>query len=172
MELSLERYRYAALSQQQFIQNNIGIPAPKQLHSSSSSSLSAPESTTNTLSRVIPRNPPKLFQSSVIIQKSSLAKRLNEWYFETMTSNDDSMNGSATINNTLNGSLGKSVSTAAISKSQPGITMPSSWKCIYRASVHGFSAEAFHKYCDGHSPTFTISQLGHVSIYLVFFYIL
>lgn len=32
------------------------------------------------------------------------------------------------------------------------------WKLIYRASTHGYSAEAFHRHCDGHSPTFVILQ--------------
>lgn len=30
------------------------------------------------------------------------------------------------------------------------------WRLIYRASTHGYSAEAFHRHCDGIAPTFTI----------------
>jgi len=32
------------------------------------------------------------------------------------------------------------------------------WKLIFRASTHGFSADAFHQYCDGQSPTFVVIQ--------------
>jgi hypothetical protein len=32
------------------------------------------------------------------------------------------------------------------------------WKLIYRASTHGYSADAFHRHCDGKSPTFVIVQ--------------
>ncbi|KAL3284598.1 hypothetical protein HHI36_018754 [Cryptolaemus montrouzieri] len=31
-----------------------------------------------------------------------------------------------------------------------------SWRLIYRASSHGYSASAFHRHCDGVSPTFVI----------------
>jgi hypothetical protein len=31
-----------------------------------------------------------------------------------------------------------------------------SWRLIYRASSHGYSASAFHRHCDGISPTFVI----------------
>lgn len=30
------------------------------------------------------------------------------------------------------------------------------WRLVYRASTHGYSAEAFHRHCDGVTPTFTI----------------
>ena len=32
------------------------------------------------------------------------------------------------------------------------------WRLLYRASTHGFSADAFHNHCDGHSPTFVIAM--------------
>lgn len=31
-----------------------------------------------------------------------------------------------------------------------------SWKLLFRASLHGYSASAFHEHCDNHSPTFVI----------------
>ncbi|XP_053206850.1 uncharacterized protein LOC128391045 [Panonychus citri] len=34
------------------------------------------------------------------------------------------------------------------------------WRCIYRAHTHGFSADSFHHHCDNISPTFTLI-LGH-----------
>lgn len=39
------------------------------------------------------------------------------------------------------------------------------WRCIFRASAHDFSAEAFHTHCDGVAPTFTLvlGARGHLS---------
>ncbi|XP_065581334.1 uncharacterized protein LOC136040871 [Artemia franciscana] len=34
------------------------------------------------------------------------------------------------------------------------------WRMVYKAGVHGFSSEAFHKQCDGVSPTYVIVQGG------------
>lgn len=31
-----------------------------------------------------------------------------------------------------------------------------SWRLVYRASSHGYSAAAFHRHCDGVSPTYVI----------------
>ena len=30
------------------------------------------------------------------------------------------------------------------------------WRILYRASTNGYSAESFHRHCDGHSPTFVV----------------
>lgn len=30
------------------------------------------------------------------------------------------------------------------------------WRLVYRASSHGYSAEAFHRQCDGIAPTYVI----------------
>lgn len=35
-----------------------------------------------------------------------------------------------------------------------------SWRCIFRAQTHNFSADSFHRHCDNFAPTFTII-LGH-----------
>ncbi|XP_020999865.1 BTB/POZ domain-containing protein 9 [Parasteatoda tepidariorum] len=35
------------------------------------------------------------------------------------------------------------------------------WRLLYRASTHGYTAEAFHYHCDGHSPTFVIALGSH-----------
>ncbi|GIY79617.1 TLDc domain-containing protein [Caerostris extrusa] len=35
------------------------------------------------------------------------------------------------------------------------------WRLLYRASTHGYSAEAFHYHCDGHNPTFVIVLGAH-----------
>lgn len=34
------------------------------------------------------------------------------------------------------------------------------WRLVFRASAHGFSAAAFHRHCDGIAPTFTVVQVG------------
>ncbi|CAB3374369.1 Hypothetical predicted protein [Cloeon dipterum] len=38
------------------------------------------------------------------------------------------------------------------------------WRLVFRASAHNFSAQAFHRLCDGISPTYTIvaSKQGHI----------
>jgi hypothetical protein len=36
------------------------------------------------------------------------------------------------------------------------------WKCIYRASLHGQSAEDFHRKVDGIGPTYTVAVLKNV----------
>ncbi|XP_065204116.1 BTB/POZ domain-containing protein 9 isoform X2 [Planococcus citri] len=39
------------------------------------------------------------------------------------------------------------------------------WRLIYRASTHGYSAESFHRYCDNIAPTYVIilGDRGHVA---------
>lgn len=32
------------------------------------------------------------------------------------------------------------------------------WRLVFRASTHGFSAGAFHRYCDGVAPVYVIAQ--------------
>lgn len=32
------------------------------------------------------------------------------------------------------------------------------WRLVFRASAHGFSASAFHRHCDGLAPLFVIAQ--------------
>ena len=39
-----------------------------------------------------------------------------------------------------------------------------SWRLLYRASRDGYSAEEFHKRCDGQSPTFVILMVRHLCI--------
>lgn len=34
------------------------------------------------------------------------------------------------------------------------------WRLVYRASNHGYSASAFHRHCDGISPTYVIVLVG------------
>lgn len=36
------------------------------------------------------------------------------------------------------------------------------WRLVYRASTHGYSADAFHRHCDGVAPTYTIVMVVHI----------
>lgn len=36
------------------------------------------------------------------------------------------------------------------------------WRLVYRASSHGYSAEAFHRQCDGIAPTYVIVTVRKV----------
>lgn len=93
MELSLERYRYAAL--------------PNKFRERSEDK------------RLQPRVSLKLFPGSQILSqdKTCFQRILNNWY-----------------------GAPKQI-----------------WRLIYRASSHGFSADAFHRHCDGVAPTFVIA---------------
>uniref|UniRef100_A0A8D9ATW2 BTB/POZ domain-containing protein 9 n=3 Tax=Cacopsylla melanoneura TaxID=428564 RepID=A0A8D9ATW2_9HEMI len=96
MELSLERYKYAA----------IGGLSNKFKDGTSSDK------------RLQPRISVKFFPGSQILvqEKMSFQKTLNTWYGNS-----------------------KQV-----------------WRLVYRASSHGYSAEAFHRHCDGVAPTYVI----------------
>uniref|UniRef100_A0A0P4WD62 TLDc domain-containing protein n=2 Tax=Scylla olivacea TaxID=85551 RepID=A0A0P4WD62_SCYOL len=102
MELSLERYRYAAL--------------PNKFKDNS----------TNEDKRLQPRVSLKLFAGSQILinEKMSLQRILNNWY--------------------------------GVNKQM--------WRLVYRASTHGYSADAFHRHCDGVAPTYTIVMGQHGEI--------
>ncbi|CAG7734336.1 unnamed protein product [Allacma fusca] len=98
MALSLDRYRFAAL--------------PHQFH--------------DTDPRLTPRNSPRLFQSSSIInnERIMLGRKLYEWY---------------------------------------GSSKQQSWRCIYRASLHGSEADSFHNHCDGIAPTYVVALIQNMS---------
>jgi hypothetical protein len=34
------------------------------------------------------------------------------------------------------------------------------WRLVYRASSHGYSAESFHRHCDGVAPTYVIAMVS------------
>lgn len=38
-------------------------------------------------------------------------------------------------------------------------TPKQSWRLIFRASTHGFSAQAFHSHCDGVAPVLLLVQV-------------
>ncbi|XP_075226146.1 serine-enriched protein [Lycorma delicatula] len=97
MELSLERYRYAAL--------------PNKFRERSEDK------------RLQPRVSLKLFPGSQILvdEKTSYQRLLNSWFGNS-----------------------KQV-----------------WQLVYRASKHGYSAESFHRHCDGVAPTYVIVMGGH-----------
>lgn len=37
------------------------------------------------------------------------------------------------------------------------------WRLVYRASTDGFSAESFHRHCDGISPTYVLVLVMHIN---------
>ncbi|XP_026480146.1 uncharacterized protein LOC113386590 [Ctenocephalides felis] len=116
IELSLERYRYAALHSNGVIGKNSNV------------ALGAQAAIANDCNdkRLQPRLTVNLFPGSAILQgeKMSLQNILNGWY-------------------------GKN---------------KQSWRLIFRASCHKFSATAFHRHCDGISPLFVILLGTHGEI--------
>lgn len=107
MELSLERYRHAALQTNKT--STAMLPPPIQL---------PPGPISENDKRLQPRLLLNMFPGSIILKndKLHLQGKLNGWY-----------------------------------------GMPKQlWRLIFRASTHGYSANAFHRHCDGIAPTFTI----------------
>lgn len=131
MELSLERYRHAALqtsSKAPFFTNST-TPGPMQVSSSAippiSGNYTASTGTGITSfsendKRLQPRLLQNLFPGSAILKndKLHLQTTLNAWY---------------------------------------GVPKQN-WRLVFRASANGFSASAFHRYCDGVAPVFVIAQ--------------
>ncbi|XP_055318963.1 uncharacterized protein LOC129576898 [Sitodiplosis mosellana] len=132
MELSLERYRHAALqtsSKAPFFTNS-SIPGSMQISSSTVPSSGNNMMTGNTGTsiasfgesdkRLQPRLLQNLFPGSSILKndKLHLQTTLNAWY---------------------------------------GVPKQN-WRLVFRASANGFSASAFHRYCDGVAPVFVIAQ--------------
>ncbi|ALC38966.1 CG7102 [Drosophila busckii] len=99
MELSLERYRYAALHPNKLVDND---------------------------KRLQPRLTVNMFPGSQILRNDKLALQgiLNSWY---------------------------------------GVPKQS-WRLVYRASTHGYSSSAFHRYCDGVAPCMVIALGAHGEI--------
>lgn len=132
MELSLERYRHAALqtsSKSPFITGSVTLGSNQM--SSAMSMTSSNHMTSNLLcnamatfvendKRLQPRLLQNLFPGSSILKndKLHLQTTLNAWY---------------------------------------GVPKQN-WRLIFRASANGFSASAFHRYCDGVAPAFVIAQ--------------
>ncbi len=83
--------------------------------------------------RLTPRNSPRIFQNSIIIHNERLALGRK---LNDMVPNSSGSNGEV---------------------------FKQSWKLVYRASTHGFSADAFHAQVDGLSPTFIIVLIDNVS---------
>ena len=120
MEVSLERYRLAALpakfreQQQQQLQ-----PPPQPIQQQAAED-----------KRMQPRIPTKAFANSLILTKERLPLQsiLNGWF--------TSVSGGGSC----------------------------SWKMTFRASQHGFSADAFHRICDGLAPLYVLimGQKGEI----------
>lgn len=82
--------------------------------------------------RLTPRNSPRIFQNSQIIHNERLP---------------------------LGRKLNDMVPTSIAGN---GEVFKQSWKLVYRASTHGFSADAFHNHVEGLAPTFTIVHIDNV----------
>lgn len=130
MELSLERYRHAALQtsgKAPFFTNSI-VPGAVQISSSAISSISGNHATNNASTasfgendkRLQPRLLQNLFPGSSILRndKLHLQTTLNAWF---------------------------------------GVPKQN-WRLVFRASANNFSSSAFHRYCDGVAPVFVIAQ--------------
>uniref|UniRef100_A0A1A9WRK8 TLDc domain-containing protein n=1 Tax=Glossina brevipalpis TaxID=37001 RepID=A0A1A9WRK8_9MUSC len=123
MELSLERYRYAAL------QHSNKIPY-SGAGGGSNGSVGFVTSNCNSMNetdkRLQPRLTVNMFPGSQILKNDKLHLQgvLNNWY---------------------------------------GVTKQI-WRLLYRASTHGFSPTAFHRYCDGVAPCFVICLGLHSEI--------
>lgn len=131
MELSLERYRHAALqtsNKAPFFTNSIA-PGSMQMSSStiplsgnhaSNASACGIASFIENDKRLQPRLLQNLFPGSSILKndKLHLQTTLNAWY---------------------------------------GVPKQN-WRLVFRASANAFSASSFHRYCDGVAPVFVIAQ--------------
>lgn len=151
MELSLQRYRHAALqtsNKAPFFTSSICSGTNTVQMSSSSAILSSSSNhhTTSTSAfstnsggglsglgafvendkRLQPRLLQNLFPGSAILKsdKLHLQTTLNAWY---------------------------------------GVPKQN-WRLVFRASANGFSASSFHRYCDGVAPVFVIAQCGRGEI--------
>lgn len=133
MELSLERYRHAALqtsNKAPFLTNSM-TSGSTQMTSSASQSMSGNHTTSGSTGmgfpsfgdndkRLQPRLLQNLFPGSGILKndKLHLQTKLNAWY---------------------------------------GVPKQN-WRLVFRASANGFSASAFHRYCDSIAPVIVIAQ--------------
>lgn len=144
MELSLQRYRHAALqtsNKTPFLANSIG-PGSNTVQMCSSTTMSSTSNNCYTTStggalggnsglsgvasfveidkRLQPRLLQNLFPGSAILKndKLHLQTTLNAWY---------------------------------------GVPKQN-WRLVFRASANGFSASAFHRYCDNVAPVYVIAQ--------------
>lgn len=133
MELSLERYRFAALpnkfkerSEDKKLQPRVSLklfPGTQILINVSFSwSTSWPQNFTLILPRTEKITSLRFFQDKINYQRL-----LNQWYGNTKQN----------------------------------------WRLIYRASTHGYSSEAFHKYCDGAAPTYVIILVSNLTTVLI-----
>lgn len=89
--------------------------------------------------RLTPRNSPRIFQNSLILHNERLALGRK-------------------LNDMVPNSIGANDEV-----------FKQSWKLVYRASTHGFSADAFHAQVDGLSPTFIIVLIDNVTNFERFF---
>lgn len=119
MELSLERYRHAALQTSNKNTPSFTVPSSMSTAANTMASVAGTPFTEND-KRLQPRLLLNMFAASTILKndKLHLQGTLNGWY---------------------------------------GVPKQN-WNLVFRASTHGFSAAAFHRYCDGVAPVYVIAQ--------------
>jgi hypothetical protein len=90
----------------------------------------------------IPTAPPALPSSSVSEADKRLQPRLS---LNLFPGSNILRNDKMHLQTTLNGFYGNSKQT---------------WRLVYRASIHGFTAAAFHRHCDGIAPLVVIAMVS------------
>lgn len=144
MELSLERYRHAALqtSNKPTQPQQIGPSAPGTTATTQSNAIAsaagAPAMQNDAHNR--PRANPHSAASKLMDNDKRLQPRLlmNMFHASNILKNDKLH---------LQGALNAWYGAAK-----------QNWRLVFRASSHGFSAAAFHRYCDGVAPVYVIAQ--------------
>jgi hypothetical protein len=96
----------------------------------------------------IPSAPPALPSSSASDADKRLQPRLS---LNLFPGSNILRNDKMHLQTTLNGFFGNTKQT---------------WRLVYRASIHGFTAAAFHRHCDGIAP---LIVLALVSSYVLYF---
>lgn len=145
MELSLERYRHAALqtSNKSIQPPQIGpsTATPTAVPTITASATGAPVSQTET---GLAYSRPRVNQQNAAAKLAEHDKRLQPRLLMNMFHASNILkNDKLHWQSTLNAWYG---------------APKQNWRLVFRASTHGFSASAFHRYCDGVAPVYVIAQ--------------
>lgn len=145
MELSLERYRHAALqtSNKSTQPPQIG-PSTTTTTSTTTQANTMPPTTTGTAVQTDAQNRPRATPHSATSKLMENDKRLQPRLLMNMFHASNILkNDKLHLQGTLNAWYGAA---------------KQNWRLVFRASSHGFSAAAFHRYCDGVAPVYVIAQ--------------
>lgn len=144
MEVSLERYRHAAL---QTSKQSVHLPqnGPSALMTQTSILPTAATGASmmagdNSLAHARPRINPNSTASKLLENDKRLQPRLPMNMFAgSIILKNERINFQGTLNTWY------------------GVAKQN-WRLVFRASTHGFSAAAFHRFCDGVAPVYVIAQ--------------